>query len=171
MQQFPSGGNMASMATRSLVPSGSRILIASADPIFRSRMLKNREYAGSLSEEAEGGAHALSKLLHFPCDSVLLDRNLPDLDATEVAELIRQRYPQTEVEFFDSRSGESVLESGQDRRAWEMTEQNEESKEGDSHSAVAAPMISLGHEPLPGMIGTGRAIPTSLPACSHGSAA
>jgi len=51
MQQFPSGGNMASMATRSLVPSGSRVLIASADPICRSRMLKNREDAEEISQD------------------------------------------------------------------------------------------------------------------------
>ena len=35
-----------------------------------------------------GGAHALAKLLQWPCDGVLLDRNLPDLDAQEVAEQI-----------------------------------------------------------------------------------
>jgi transcriptional regulator with GAF, ATPase, and Fis domain len=59
---------------------------------------------GALSEEAVGGAHALAKLAHFSCDSVLLDRNLPDLDSDEVAELIRLRYPQIEVEFVDSRT-------------------------------------------------------------------
>lgn len=87
---------MAAIATPSL--PRNRVLVASADPRFRSRMVRTQEVSGSLSEEAVGGAHALSKLPHFPCDTVLLDRHLPDLDAKEVAELIRQRYPQMEVE-------------------------------------------------------------------------
>src|SRR5579862_2212248 len=79
----------------------NRILVASADPQFRDRVKRNPEYAEALSEEAVGGAHALAKLLQWPCDGVLLDRNLPDLDAQEVAEQIRKQYPQIEVELLD----------------------------------------------------------------------
>ena len=121
-------------------------------------MLKSSEFAGSLSEEAEGGAHALSKLLHFSCDSVLLDRNLPDLDASEVAELIRQRYPQTEVEFFDSRSRGSELKGRKDCETKEERDQNEESTKEEDHIEVRTQVVCWRNEPLPGMIGTGRAI-------------
>jgi transcriptional regulator with GAF, ATPase, and Fis domain len=44
----------------------------------------------------------LAKLLQFPCDSVLLDRNLPDLDAAEVAEQIRKQFPRVDVELLDT---------------------------------------------------------------------
>ena len=65
--------------------------------------MKSPAYAEALSEEAVGGAHALAKLLQISCDGVLLDRNLPDLDASEVAEQIRRQFPQIEVELVDSR--------------------------------------------------------------------
>jgi len=94
---------MAAAATTTFSRSSTRILVASADPTFRKRLMQSPAYTEALSEEAVGGAHALAKLAHFSCDSVLLDRNLPDLDAGEVAELIRHRYPRTEVEFVDSR--------------------------------------------------------------------
>jgi transcriptional regulator with GAF, ATPase, and Fis domain len=93
---------MAATATRALSREGIRILVASADPDFRKRVMKNPVYAGSTLEEASGGAHALAKLLRFPCDSVLLDRNLPDLDACEVAEQIRRQFPPVEVELLDA---------------------------------------------------------------------
>src|SRR5260370_3569899 len=93
---------MAAIARPSFIRPRNRVMVASGDAVFRSLMMRSREDSGALSEEAVGGAHALSKLLHYACDSVLLDRHLPDLDAKEVAELIRQRYPQMEVEFVDS---------------------------------------------------------------------
>lgn len=75
--------------------------MASADPLFRDRVKRSPAYADVMSEEAVGGAHALSKLLQWPCDGVLLDRNLPDLDAQEVADQIRKQYPQIEVNLVD----------------------------------------------------------------------
>jgi len=65
--------------------------------------LQDPLYADSDSEEAVGGAHALAKLVEFSCDSVLLDRNLPDLDAEEVAEQIRKQFPRVEVEMLGAR--------------------------------------------------------------------
>jgi len=52
---------MAATATPGFARSFNRILIASADASFRKRVLKDPVYAGSLSEEAVGGAHALAK--------------------------------------------------------------------------------------------------------------
>src|SRR5580700_11196930 len=92
---------MAATATPSVMRTQNRILVASADPLFRDRVKRNPVYAEALSEEAVGGAHALAKLLQWPCDGVLLDRNLPDLDAQEVAEQIRRQYPQIEVKLVD----------------------------------------------------------------------
>jgi CheY-like chemotaxis protein len=94
---------MAAIATPTFLRNRTRILIASTDASLRQRVKKDPLYAESDSEEAVGGAHALAKLLQFPCDSVLLDRNLPDLDASEVAEQIRKQFPRIEVELFDAR--------------------------------------------------------------------
>jgi len=95
---------MAAAATTAFIRSSSRILVASADSSFRKRLMSSPVCLQALSEEAVGGAHALAKLAHFSCDSVLLDRNLPDLDSSEVAEIIRQRYPRIDVEFVDSKT-------------------------------------------------------------------
>src|ERR1700742_2276658 len=95
------GSAMAATAIPSVMRTRNRILVASADPMFRDRVKRNPVYADAMSEEAVGGAHALAKLGQWPCDGVLLDRNLPDLDASEVAEQIRKQYPQIEVELLD----------------------------------------------------------------------
>lgn len=94
---------MAATAQPVLGSSQGRILIASGNPEFRRRMARHAAIAESQTEEAVGGAHALVKLLQFPCDGVLLDRHLPDLDAEEVAHMIRQKYPRIEVTFVDSK--------------------------------------------------------------------
>jgi transcriptional regulator with GAF, ATPase, and Fis domain len=154
---FEVGETMAAIAT-SYIQSRNRVLVASADPVFRSLMRKSREDSGSMSEEAVGGAHALSKLLHFTCDNVLLDRHLPDLDAREVAELIRQRYPQTEVEFVDSRCVGGELHDTQ------VCEDNENHGRGNESRIAEDQLPTSPHpnladvQPLPGMIGAGRAI-------------
>ena len=149
---------MAAIATPSFIPSRGRILVASADAAFRRRMMMHRDYAGSASEEAEGGAHALAKLLNFPCESVLLDRNLPDLDAAEVANLIRQRYPRTAVHLVDS----NVINA---------EPQDVEIREEGLPKARVVPFAPAPEKPvercdamgfhtenLPGMIGSSRAI-------------
>ncbi len=149
---------MAAIATPSYIRSRNRVLVASADPVFRSLMKKNREDSGSMSEEAVGGAHALSKLLHFACDSVLLDRNLPDLDAKEVADLIRQRYPQMEVEFVDSRRSGGELHDIQVCEGSENHGRGSESTIAEDQILPPPLPISSDVQPLPGMIGTGGAI-------------
>src|ERR1700692_3574590 len=104
---------MAARAAPGVAQSPTRILVASAHPAFRQRVLRDPVYVGALSEEAVGGAHALAKLLQFPCDGVLLDRNLPDLDATEVAEQIRKQFPQIDVEVMDSQMASHELHETQ----------------------------------------------------------
>jgi transcriptional regulator with GAF, ATPase, and Fis domain len=147
---------MAAIATSGLVRSRNRILIASADAAFRKHVMKDPVYAGSCSEEAFGGAHAIAKLLQCPCDSVLIDRHLPDLDALEVAEQIRKQFPRIEVELLDSRA---MSAKAPDRAVHKpsVTEGRE-----DNSAAVAAPaesMYSAGSaEALPGMIGSSHAM-------------
>src|SRR5262249_50554383 len=107
---------MAATAQSVLNGVQGRILIASGDAEFRRLM--SVQAAGPLwqMEEAVGGAHALAKLVQFPCDGVLLDRHLPDLDAEEVAHMIRQKYPRIEVKFVDSKA-DGVAEVEQKEKA------------------------------------------------------
>jgi transcriptional regulator with GAF, ATPase, and Fis domain len=139
--------------------SHSRILIASADPAFRKRVMADPAYAGAFSEEAVGGAHALTKLAQFPCDEVLLDRNLPDLDAREVAEQIRKQYPRMDVELLDSRA---AIAEVRDNRVGEATE-SRDGVEGataqiDELEPWAIRESVRNRDPLPGMIGRSRAM-------------
>src|SRR5215475_11713361 len=99
---------MAATAQSILSGAQGRILIASGNAEFRKQMAMMSAGSTARTEEAVGGAHALAKLVQFPCDGVLLDRHLPDLDAEEVADMIRQKYPRIEVKFVDSKAEGAV---------------------------------------------------------------
>jgi transcriptional regulator with GAF, ATPase, and Fis domain len=139
----------------------SRVLVASADSGFRKRMMSNPRYAEAQREEACGGAHALARMGEVCCDSVLLDRNLPDLDAGEVAEIIRARYPRTRVDMVDSRelAGEPQDVEVRDVEGREV--ETREKAAGKKPVEVLAPALlrmqtGLGSKeagPLPGMVG------------------
>lgn len=159
---------MAAVATPTFATTRTRILIASADAAFRKRLKNDPLYAESDSEEAVGGAHALSKLAQYPCDSVLLDRNLPDLDALEVAEQIRKRFPRTEVELVDADFAgldphESKAQDQDERLAG-----NGETKAAATTTALIRPagsarrlaesMAGSPSGPLPDMIGSSHAM-------------
>jgi two-component system, OmpR family, copper resistance phosphate regulon response regulator CusR len=174
---------MAATATPGVIRTRNRILVASADPLFRDRVKRSSVYADAMSEEAVGGAHALAKLLQWPCDGVLLDRNLPDLDAQEVAEQIRKQYPQIEVELVDPGAMAGKEEKVEERDtataeeaasatvveeiAGETSEAIEAaSDECESGCVVAETGTEMSDhtevarivEPLPGMIGASRAM-------------
>ncbi|MBS1842354.1 MAG: sigma-54-dependent Fis family transcriptional regulator [Acidobacteria bacterium] len=140
---------MAATAQSFVGTSQGRILIASGNAEFRRQIAMQAAGALGQAEEAVGGAHALAKLVQFPCDGVLLDRNLPDLDAEEVAQMIRQKYPRMEVQFVDSRTAEAE----QDVRASENWEAAEEMREVKANVKCQEVRPSL-----PGMIGQSEAI-------------
>ncbi len=139
---------MAATAQSVVWGTRGRILIASGNSDFRKQMAMHAEGSAAQMEEAVGGAHALAKLLQFPCDGVLLDRNLPDLDAEEVASMIRQKYPRIEVRFVDSNAG--------DAEAVEV-EAEVASDEGERVEVIAE-FGEVREKNLPGMIGQSKAI-------------
>src|SRR6266700_4726972 len=94
---------MAAAIVQPLTRPRVGMLIASPDSQFRRRCLEEAGEYDKPNHEVEGGAHALAKLSECDCDRVILDRRLPDLDASEVAGFIRQRYPRTAIEMVDSR--------------------------------------------------------------------
>jgi len=138
---------MAATAQSIVWGTQGRILIASGNPEFRRQMAMQAKGPAAQMEEAVGGAHALAKLVQFPCDGVLLDRQLPDLDAEEVASMIRQKYPRIEVTFVDSREiGQAcaATEDSEKISADAMEAMDEEARPCDDN--------------LPGMIGRSAAI-------------
>lgn len=155
---FDGEKSMAAAATTSLARSYARILVASADPAFRKQLIERSAYMRALSEEAVGGAHALAKLAHFSCDNVLLDRHLPDLDPVEVAAIIRQRYPQTEVEFVDSRLSVDAFPEVGAELAFETGPTTEVDEDFHTARSDSIPFFDETAETLPGMIGSSHAI-------------
>ena len=144
---------MAAGAATNFVRPQSRVLIASANEEFRKRMLGRAGFGDYVREEALGGAHALAKLGQFPCDSVLLDRRLPDLDADEVAEMIRDRYPSVAVEVVDS-SADDLSTSTDSLDAAPIMEQSESLTGERDRASDEGPEATA----LPRMIGTSRAM-------------
>jgi transcriptional regulator with GAF, ATPase, and Fis domain len=148
---------MAATCVRSLVRPRVGMLIASPDPHFRQRWLMDSAHTNKSNQEVEGGAHALAKLSECDCDRVVLDKGLLDLDASEVAEVIRRQYPRTSVEMVDSRtkqeksvvSPETSGQPGDSFAAAPETEPTAQENQEASAGTVAA---------IPGMIGNSRAM-------------
>jgi DNA-binding NtrC family response regulator len=136
-----------STGTASVQPLPARLLIASADPAFRKRFSNRPAHDDENVEEAFSGAHALVKLSSLTFDTVILDRHLPDLNVHEVADLVRRRHPQIKVSIMDS----------SDRKSPEpVTEIVPKDVAAPPRLHVAAQPGEP--EPLPGMVGTGRAM-------------
>jgi len=144
---------MAATAQSIVWGTQGRILIASGNSEFRRQMAVHAGGPAAQMEEAEGGAHALAKLVQFPCDGVLLDRQLPDLDAEEVASMIRQKYPRIEVTFVDSKeTGRASANADADADADDSDEISADTMEMTEEKANPS------DENLPGMIGRSAAI-------------
>jgi transcriptional regulator with GAF, ATPase, and Fis domain len=143
----------AANAAQNYLPVRTRMLIASADPQFRKRVMKESRCSEAYCEEAVGGAHALAKLKNMMCDNVLLDLNLPDLDSAELARLILKRYPEIEVGFIDSH-----MHAGTERETEDVATRaggEEQSVAGMEETEWPEPAVE---EPLTGMVGTSRAM-------------
>ena len=136
------------MTTAPLFQSNAGVLIASSDPGFRDRVAAN--FLNQCAVElASSGADALAKLEHSECDLLILDRNLPDLNADELRELAARDYPGVHVAILDSASPDPFSNlkktcAGTGRvLPWTATEQG-----------PSATHLKLPFEPLPRMVGT-----------------
>src|SRR5579872_1658335 len=84
-----------------LSPPGGA-LVASASDAVRAQFLRDCDLFRGRVQEASGGADALAKLETCDCQVLFLDQHLPDLDAEELQQIIRHRFPGTEVVMLDS---------------------------------------------------------------------
>jgi RNA polymerase sigma factor (sigma-70 family) len=119
------------------VPSGG-ILVASANSHIRDHVLSKLQLGRGPICIASGGAEALEKLDSGNWQTLILDRQLPDLDAEELRGITEREYPGVRVMLLDPSSG---------------APQNAElSYTATRHGRTAA----CGSEPIPGMVGESR---------------
>jgi transcriptional regulator with GAF, ATPase, and Fis domain/CheY-like chemotaxis protein len=127
-----------------------RVLIASSDPDLLSRSIAKTGNQKVCFEEVPSGAEAMARLRSASFDFLILDRRLPDLNADEVAEIVRKKFPGIQIQFADSlvvsngESGPSVL--------------NPFANKDISRKAAANDSLPVDLPGLPGMVGQGNAM-------------
>jgi DNA-binding NtrC family response regulator len=157
------------------------VLVASPSTVVRQRVLESLRSPARRFEQASGGAEALVHLESGFWQVLFLDRSLPDLDAEELSNTVRQRFPGIEVVLLDPESNpksaaeSAVVEEQADRllEMWPVAPPSTTHVEADAlvrpaepispkdneHHAVL-PAASAAHPllqtPLPGMIGNSR---------------
>src|ERR1700691_4838337 len=129
-----------------------RVLIASSDPRVRARPIADTNGQRVSVEEAPSGAQAMAKLRSFPFDLLILDRRLPDLDAEEVAEIVRKKFPDLRIQLVDS-------SAPVDERQAQTVARPSEFREA-PHRGTIPPDESTDSQigRLPGMVGHGPAM-------------
>jgi DNA-binding NtrC family response regulator len=152
------------------IPShcANHILVASPSPVVRQRILDSLRSPARRFEQVAGGAEALVHLESGFWQVLLLDRRLPDLDAEELSQTVRQRFPGIEVVLLDPESeaegsvtGEKeTLLSGMwpavsDDKGYEGRS-SENNNENQNESKLPIAGRSVFESPLPGMIGNSR---------------
>ena len=78
------------------------VLVASANVHIRDRVLSKLQPGGGPIHIAAGGAEALAKLDSGNWQTLILDRQLPDLDAEELMGITERQYPGIRVMLMDS---------------------------------------------------------------------
>lgn len=94
---------MGHMASPMMCPSPhGGVLVASPNTSFREQVRRSLAARSGPVVEVNGGADALVKLESGRWQLLFIDRSLPDLDAEELIQIIRARFPGTEVVLLDS---------------------------------------------------------------------
>lgn len=137
------------MTSQPFIPNPSdHILVASPSSAVRQRFLERLRPPVQRVGEASGGAEALGYLERGPWQVLFLDRALPDLDAEELSQTVRRRFPETEVVLLDP-EGESEATPAREAAAAPLPPMartwHENPRAGTGDPAL--------HAPLPGMIG------------------
>jgi DNA-binding NtrC family response regulator len=121
--------------------------------VVRQRILENLRSLNCSVEQATGGADALAQLEAGPWQTIFLDRRLPDLNTDELAETVRQRFPDTEVVLLEAENG-SGPSAGEERPDPASPFEAADWTPAACESAVNFTLQS----PLPGMIGSSPAM-------------
>jgi DNA-binding NtrC family response regulator len=143
------------------------VLVASPSNVVRQRVLESLRSPVRRFEQASGGAEALVHLESGFWQVLFLDRRLPDLDAEELSQTVRQRFPGIEVVLLDPESDAEPAAAGTNEdllpEMWPALSQlpgEDENKNKDKHEDKLLPAACVPHSnleaPLPGMISNSR---------------
>ncbi len=139
------------MTSLPLTPNyADHILVASPSSAVRQRVLESLRSPDRRVEQASGGAEALGHLENGLWQVLFLDRSLPDLNAEELSQVIRQRFPAVEIVLLDSESDARISVAEKERVAIPVLEP---AALDSSFPSRAAAVNSILQAPLPGMIG------------------
>jgi DNA-binding NtrC family response regulator len=156
------------MTSAAIFPSiAGGVLVASPSTSLREQVRRSLQDERGPVHEVQGGADALVKLESGHWQLLFLDRRLPDLDAEELIEIIKLRFPGIEVVLLDSDS--STPFSGKDTASHSWLNPPKQVASAARHRASTAMVSSAIEEarpyllpeplqvgavvPLPGMIG------------------
>jgi DNA-binding NtrC family response regulator len=148
----------------------NHILVASPSNAVRQRVLESLRSPARCFEQASGGAEALVHLESGFWQVLFLDRRLPDLNAEELSQTVRQRFPGIEVVLLDpvieaeltnaTEKADLLLEAcpaaseAVDRKE-DKDRDNDNDRDGEEDKLPSATRSIL-EAPLPGMIGNSR---------------
>ncbi|WP_034643647.1 response regulator [Desulfovibrio inopinatus] len=85
------------------------VLLVDDETRFRQVLVKRLSRRGFQVFEAANGADALKRMTKTPCEVVVLDVKMPDLDGLEVLRRIKDQFPYTAVILL---SGHTSIEDG-----------------------------------------------------------
>ena len=151
----------------------NHVLVASPSNVVRQRVLESLRSPVRRFEQASGGAEALVHLESGFWQVLFLDRRLPDLDAEELSQTVRQRFPGIEVVLLDPESDAEPTAAGDKGNLlpemWpalsqvkdrDEDENKDKNKNRDKHEDKLLPPARAAHsileDPLPGMISNSR---------------
>jgi DNA-binding NtrC family response regulator len=139
------------MTTASIWPSSAGgVLVASPNTFLREQVRRSLQEGRGPIYEVQGGADALVKLESGQWQMLFLDRRLPDLDAEELIEIIKLRFPGIEVVMLDSDGAPPFYEKSVVVRGAESVPRNPATATApDALASQPLPTVA----PLPGMIG------------------
>ncbi len=139
------------MTSLPLMPNyADHILVASPSSAVRQRVLESLRSPVRRVEQASGGAEALNHLENGLWQVLFLDRSLPDLNAEELSQIIRQRFPAIEIVLVESEADAGLPVAKPERMA---VPAREPAAQDSPLPARAAAVNSILQAPLPGMIG------------------
>jgi DNA-binding NtrC family response regulator len=135
------------------------ILVASPNSALREQVRRSLHDQSWPVQEVSGGADALVKLESGDWQVLFLDRRLPDLDAEEVIQIIKARFPGIRVVMLDSDGGpiQQVSALGPSGfRSWLNPQISDLNDDESARPRLVGKAESSSAEvpPLPGMIGS-----------------
>jgi DNA-binding NtrC family response regulator len=143
------------------IPSNypDHILVASPSTRVRQRVLESLRSPVRRFEQVHGGAEALAHLESGFWQALFLDRRLPDLDAEELSDTVRRRFPGIAVVLLDQElnAQDDAESTPSDHNESQATAAAENSDNAETELPLAIPTTLAAALPelpgLPGMIG------------------